>query len=354
MSEKELCRLPVQSMQDIVAAGHLVAQSGMLGVTNPAEGFIVVATCIQEGMSLLKFSERYNVICGRCSMKAEAMLANLLDLGGSYKVISRTAESAAIEVKYRDASYTARLDWTDAQKETYTRQKDGRTLKDNWSTPRRRMQMLWARVVSDGVRVVCPLATRGTYTPEEVMDFEPREPRIINDDGVIEPKALPDMSAPTSDDMAPPTALAAPAVPDTPPAAPPSGPTPAPAPNSVPTFVCYSDRRDPQSHLSQPAPAAPAAPAPAPAQSAAPAAPAVQLPSMPSSLAGTPFAEPPVAAGAKIDYSVCRAEGPFKGKAWADIDTDNLKLALHYASPNILDGDRAVITEILNKKGIKS
>lgn len=354
MSEKELCRLPVQSMQDIVAAGHLVAQSGMLGVTNPAEGFIVVATCIQEGMSLLKFSERYNVICGRCSMKAEAMLANLLDLGGSYKVISRTAESAAIEVKYRDASFTARLDWADAQKETYTRQKDGRTLKDNWSTPRRRMQMLWARVVSDGVRTVCPNATRGTYTPEEIQDFEPREPRIINDDGVIEPKALPDMSAPTSDDMAPPTALAAPAVPDTPPAAPPSGPTPAPAPNSVPTFVCYSDRRDPQSHLSQPAPAAPAAPAPAPAQSAAPAAPAVQLPSMPSSLAGTPFAEPPVAAGAKIDYSVCRAEGPFKGKAWADIDTDNLKLALHYASPNILDGDRAVITEILNKKGIKS
>ncbi len=328
---KELCHLPVKSMQDIVAAGHLVAQSGMLGVTNPAEGFIVVATCIQEGMSLLKFSERYNVICGRCSMKAEAMLANLLDLGGSYKVISRTAESAAIEVKYRDASFTARLDWADAQKETYTRQKDGRTLKDNWSTPRRRMQMLWARVVSDGVRTVCPNATRGTYTPEEIQDFEPREPRIINDDGVIESKALPDMSAPTSDDMAPPTALAAPAVPDTPPAAPPSGPA------------------------QTPAPAAPAASAPAPAPSTAPAASAtVQLPPMPSSLAGTPFAEPPVAAGAQIDYSVCRAEGPFKGKAWADIDTDNLKLALHYASPNILDGDRAVITAILNKKGIKA
>ena len=350
MSEtKELCRLPVQSMQDIVAEGHLVAQSGMLGVTNPAEGFIVVATCIQEGMSLLKFSERYNVICGRCSMKAEAMLANLLDLGGSYKIISRTEESAAIEVNFRDASFTARLDWTDAQKETYTRQKDGRALKDNWSTPRRRMQMLWARVVSDGVRTVCPNATRGTYTPEEIQDFEPREPRTINDEGaVIDSKALPDMSgsAAGATVTVPPAAATAPVVPDTQPSVP---PTPAPAPNSVPTFVCYSDRRDPQSHLSHPAPAPTPAPAPAPL-----AAPAVQLPSMPSSLAGTPFAEPAVAAGTQIDYTVCRAEGPFKGKPWADIDADNLKLALHYASPNILDGDRAVITEILNKKGIKS
>ena len=173
MSEtKELCRLPVQSMQDIVAAGHLVAQSGMLGVTNPAEGFIVVATCIQEGMSLLKFSERYNVICGRCSMKAEAMLSRLLELGGEYKVLARDPEKASVSLKYKSAEYTSTLTWADAQQESYTRQKDGRTLKDNWSTPRRRMQMLWARAVSDGVRVVCPLATRGTYTPEEVMDFD--------------------------------------------------------------------------------------------------------------------------------------------------------------------------------------
>jgi hypothetical protein len=35
------------------------------------------------------------------------------------------------------------------------------------------MQMLWARVVSDAVRTVCPLANRGNYTPEEIEDIEP-------------------------------------------------------------------------------------------------------------------------------------------------------------------------------------
>ena len=33
------------------------------------------------------------------------------------------------------------------------------------------MQMLWARVVSDAVRCVCPQANQGSYAPEEVEDF---------------------------------------------------------------------------------------------------------------------------------------------------------------------------------------
>jgi hypothetical protein len=144
----------------------------MLGARNPAEGFLIAATCLQEGMSFLKFGETYNIIGGRISIKAEAMLSRLLELGGEYKVLARDQEKASVSLKYKSAEYTSTLTWADAQQESYTRQKDGRTLKDNWSTPRRRMQMLWARAVSDGVRVVCPLATRGTYTPEEVMDFD--------------------------------------------------------------------------------------------------------------------------------------------------------------------------------------
>ena len=164
--------LPVQSMSDVSQAGALIAQSGMLGARNPAEGFLIAATCLQEGMSFLKFGETYNIISGRISIKAEAMLSRLLELGGEYKVLARDPEKASVSLKYKSAEYTSTLTWADAQQESYTRQKDGRTLKDNWSTPRRRMQMLWARAVSDGVRVVCPLATRGTYTPEEVMDFD--------------------------------------------------------------------------------------------------------------------------------------------------------------------------------------
>ena len=44
-------------------------------------------------------------------------------------------------------------------------------LKAKYSTPRARMQMLWARCVSDGVRVVAPECVQGIYTPEETSDF---------------------------------------------------------------------------------------------------------------------------------------------------------------------------------------
>jgi len=286
MSEtKELCRLPVQSMQDIVAAGHLVAQSGMLGVTNPAEGFIVVATCIQEGMSLLKFSERYNVICGRCSMKAEAMLSRLLELGGEYKVLARDPEKASVSLKYKSAEYTSTLTWADAQQESYTRQKDGRTLKDNWSTPRRRMQMLWARAVSDGVRVVCPLATRGTYTPEEVMDFD--DPR----GATATPVNLPPV------DAAPPVAPA----------------------------------------RSVSMPSIPVAPS---------------VPAVPVDNAPTPFAVP-AAADDGTDYTICRASGSYHGKPWAEIETDDLRLALGVVSPDITARDHEVIRAIIEKRNKK-
>ena len=284
MSEtKELCRLPVQSMQDIVAAGHLVAQSGMLGVTNPAEGFIVVATCIQEGMSLLKFSERYNVICGRCSMKAEAMLSRLLELGGEYKVLARDPEKASVSLKYKSAEYTSTLTWADAQQESYTRQKDGRTLKDNWSTPRRRMQMLWARAVSDGVRVVCPLATRGTYTPEEVMDFD--DPR----GATATPINLPPVDT---------------------------------APQVLPPARSVS------------MPSIPVAPS---------------TPSTPADNAPTPFAVP-AAADDGTDYTICRASGSYHGKPWAEIETDDLRLALGVVSPDITARDHEVIRAIIEKR----
>ena len=49
--------------------------------------------------------------------------------------------------------------------------KDGKTYKDNWATPRSRMQMLWARVVSDGVRTMAPEICSGIYTPEETADI---------------------------------------------------------------------------------------------------------------------------------------------------------------------------------------
>ena len=278
--------LPVQSMSDVSQAGALIAQSGMLGARNPAEGFLIAATCLQEGMSFLKFGETYNIIGGRISIKAEAMLSRLLELGGEYKVLARDPEKASVSLKYKSAEYTSTLTWADAQQESYTRGKDGKSLKDNWSTPRRRMQMLWARAVSDGVRVVCPLATRGTYTPEEVMDFD--DPR----GATATPINLPPV------DTAPPV----------------SSP--------------------PVSTLRVSAPVAPVAPS---------------APVTPADNAPTPFAVP-AAADDGTDYTICRASGSYHGKPWAEIETCDLRLALGVVSPDITARDHEIIRAIITSR----
>jgi hypothetical protein len=54
----------------------------------------------------------------------------------------------------------------------------GKELKTNWSTPIGRQDMLWARVVSRGVRRLAPGVVCGRYTPEEITDFGDDQPRV--------------------------------------------------------------------------------------------------------------------------------------------------------------------------------
>ena len=60
-------QLPTTSLAEIVKAGELLAQSNMFGVQNPAAGFVVVATCHQQGISLMEFNRTYHIVDGRPS-----------------------------------------------------------------------------------------------------------------------------------------------------------------------------------------------------------------------------------------------------------------------------------------------
>ena len=180
--------LPVQSIGDFFEMGKLIAQCNMLGVKNPAEGFIVATTCHQKRMSFLEFGETYHLIGGNLSMRADAMLARLLQFGGEYEILERSENAASLRAEFGKAKSVFSFTWEEAQKERFPYGKDGKTLKDNWSTPRGRKQMLWARCVSDAVRTVCPLANKGTYTPEEVRDFT--DSPTITVETIVDPEVL--------------------------------------------------------------------------------------------------------------------------------------------------------------------
>ena len=286
----------LERLKEYERAGELLAQSKLCGAVNPAAGAMILAMCDDEGMSLLRFLERFHVIPTtmktEVSRKAEAMLADYQELGGKLEVLERSPERCAARLTYGGATHISEVLWSDIQGESYTRNGKGQ-LKDNWSTPRRRMQMMWARCLSDGLRTVCPASTRGQYTVEEVQDFDGAEAAVSEPRRDEPGEVVPD-----------PVVVAVPV----------SSPAPAPAP-----------------------------------------APVVTDPVVPPT--GMPIAPPPVSAPVPdcfaqrgpdgLDYSVCRATGKFKGVPWASVPQDMLRLALAVSSPDIFEQDRETIRRIL-------
>ena len=175
--------LPINSVQDMQTLGQVLAQSNLFGKRNPAEGLAIVAMCQQKRISWLDFMQNFHMIQGVVAKKTDAIIADFRRAGGTHRVLSRTAEKAEAYFKLGDTDYTSTITWQDCLAEPFVyvgAEKDvvpmllrGQKppLKAKYSTPRARMQMLWARCVSDGVRVVAPECVQGIYTPEEASDF---------------------------------------------------------------------------------------------------------------------------------------------------------------------------------------
>jgi hypothetical protein len=175
--------LPVNSVQDLQTLGAVLAQSNLFGKRNPAEGLAIVAMCQQKRISWLDFMQNFHLIQGVVSKKTDAILADFHRIGGTHRIVSRTADKAEAVFRIDDNEYTSTITWEDCLAEPFVyvgKENDvlamlqrGQTppLKAKYSTPRARMQMLWARCVSDGVRVVAPECVQGIYTPEETSDF---------------------------------------------------------------------------------------------------------------------------------------------------------------------------------------
>lgn len=152
--------------------GEAIAKSRLFGCENESQGKVLAMTCVAKQMDPLSLAQRYDIIQGNLSKKADAILAEFRSIiGGRHKIIERTPEAAEIELSLDGNTERFRFTWSEAEVEPFTKGKGG-TLKDNYATPRARMQMLWARVVSDGVRAMAPEVICGVYTPEEIGDFQ--------------------------------------------------------------------------------------------------------------------------------------------------------------------------------------
>lgn len=174
-SEKmEVAQLPIQGMNDLIVLGDFIAQSGMIGVSSPAAGLVVATECHQKGMTILDFSRRYHVDNrGKVTMRSDRMLAEFMELGGVCKW-----ESSCDDKVEQKALFTYGVNKNYPVTFKYQEAVDGGYIKkgSNWEKdPAAQMR---ARVISRGIRMVCPGAIAGMYDPNEMHDvYENETPR---------------------------------------------------------------------------------------------------------------------------------------------------------------------------------
>ena len=176
-------RFPLLNTVDVFKIGKALAQAHFMGARNAAEG--VLALKVIQEVGAVRANERYHLMMGRLSKRADAICADFLKAGGTYKIIRRDADCAELVASYGDTKdMTFRVTWEDAQEEPFVyagnqseqlaeleKPRSQRKIQANYLTPRKRMQMLWARLVSDMGRALCPQACEGMYPPEVVKDF---------------------------------------------------------------------------------------------------------------------------------------------------------------------------------------
>jgi hypothetical protein len=158
-------RVPAYTMADLERAALAIAGSKLFGIQTPDQALALCLVARAEGRDPASAAQDYNIIQGRPAKKADAMLRDFISSGGKVQWHALDNETADATFSH-PAGGTVRIDWTMARA-----REAGLGGKDMWRKfPR---QMLRSRVVSEGVRTVCPGATSGMYVPEEVQEFEP-------------------------------------------------------------------------------------------------------------------------------------------------------------------------------------
>lgn len=158
-------RVPAYTMADLERAALAIAGSKLFGIQTPDQALALCLVARAEGRDPASAAQDYNIIQGRPAKKADAMLRDFLTSGGKVQWHALDNETADATFSH-PAGGTVRIDWTLERAKAA-----GLGGKDMWKKfPR---QMLRSRVVSEGVRTVCPGATSGMYVPEEVQEFEP-------------------------------------------------------------------------------------------------------------------------------------------------------------------------------------
>lgn len=148
----------------VVGLGKSFAESQMFGCKTQAQGVVLALHCMMTNKSPLEIMQRYHLVEGKLSMRADAMLASFQQAGGEFDW-NQTGENGVAELKLTRGEKTvvSRYTMDDAKK--------ANLIKAGGGWDKSPANMLRARAASNGVRMIYPECVLGTYTPEEIEDM---------------------------------------------------------------------------------------------------------------------------------------------------------------------------------------
>ena len=159
--------VPIDDMERMAAA---IAKSQLFGMKSPEQVLALMLIANAEGKHPAIVARDYDIISGRPAKKAEAMLRDFLDAGGSvqWHQLDDTCADATFS---HPQGGSVRISWDHARAK-----KAGLSGKDMYTKYAR--QMLRSRTVSEGCKTVYPAATSGLYEPGEVRQIVREEKDI--------------------------------------------------------------------------------------------------------------------------------------------------------------------------------
>lgn len=184
--------------------GDWIKDSKMFGVKTDGQALMLAYSALANGTDLIELRRQFHIANGEFTMKSREMHNRFLRSGGVVQQIERSSTRAALTVRRAGLEATFEFTLQEAIREDYVFTADANrgavpkvledgqindnACKDNWKTPRRRMQMLWARCITDAIGAFAADVTGGFYSPEEVVDGyvpEPEDGDVVEADFVV-------------------------------------------------------------------------------------------------------------------------------------------------------------------------
>lgn len=154
------------TIPDIERMARAFSASKLFGVKTPEEALALCLIAQSENRHPASAAQDYHIINGRPAKKAESMLRDFIASGGSVEWHSLDDTKADATFSHPSGG-TVRITWDMA------RASKAGINNPMWKKYPR--QMLRSRVVSEGVRTVCPGATSGMLVIEEAQDLPVRD-----------------------------------------------------------------------------------------------------------------------------------------------------------------------------------